>query len=179
MFSKFSQVRRWVTIYIHEHNMFLPLEFLISIHKVSKSLDMQLRSDLSLCISELLIYIATPPADNLVGWVYKSYPHRLLFILNPLLISSLVSDIPIIWNGISIVYKRDCNSSKWASRLLRLIWNKENVLMSKDLFKVFKRLSKNLQVNVGLKNRFLSYSSILKIYPWEQLKYISFYSNFL
>ena len=40
-------------------------------------------------------------------------------------------------------------------------------------------LRKNLQVNMGLKNRFLSYSSILKIYPWEQLKSISFYSNFL
>ena len=31
-------------------------------------------------------------------------------------------------------------------------------------------LRKNLQVNMGLKNRFLSYSTILKIYPWEQLK---------
>jgi hypothetical protein len=40
-------------------------------------------------------------------------------------------------------------------------------------------LRKNLQVNMGLENRFLSYSSILKIYPWEQLKSISFYSNFL
>ena len=28
---------------------------------------------------------------------------------------------------------------------------------------------------MGLKNRFLSYSSILKIYPWEPLKSISFY----
>jgi hypothetical protein len=33
-------------------------------------------------------------------------------------------------------------------------------------------LPKNLQVNMGLKNRFLSYSSILKIYPLEQLKSI-------
>jgi hypothetical protein len=40
-------------------------------------------------------------------------------------------------------------------------------------------LRKNLQVNMGLKNRLISYSSILKIYPWEQLKSISFYSNFL
>ena len=40
-------------------------------------------------------------------------------------------------------------------------------------------LRKNLQVNMGLKNIFLSYSSILKIYSWEQLKSISFYSNFL
>ena len=40
-------------------------------------------------------------------------------------------------------------------------------------------LRKNLQVSMGLKNRFLSYSSILKIYPWEQLKSISFYSNLL
>jgi hypothetical protein len=30
---------------------------------------------------------------------------------------------------------------------------------------------------MGLKNRFLSYSSILKIYPWEQLKSISFYTQ--
>jgi hypothetical protein len=28
---------------------------------------------------------------------------------------------------------------------------------------------------MGLKNRFLSYSSILKIYPWEQLKSIIFH----
>jgi hypothetical protein len=40
-------------------------------------------------------------------------------------------------------------------------------------------LRKNLQVNTRLRNRFLSHSSILKIYPWEQLKSISFYSNFL
>jgi hypothetical protein len=40
-------------------------------------------------------------------------------------------------------------------------------------------LRKNLQDNMCLKNIFLSYSSILKFYPWEQLKSISFYSNFL
>ena len=71
-------------------------------------------------ISELFKYIATPPADNLVGWVYKSYPRRLLFISNTLLISSLVSDIPIILNGISIVNKRVCCASGYITT-----WNKQ------------------------------------------------------
>ena len=114
-------------LYAQQQRIFLLFFCLISTHMVSYNFFLESpRSFQQKWSNFSLTYKATPPYEDLVGWLWREYPSSDTFVVKLWPSLCLVSEIATCMMSKGNLHRprEACSSSKWDAKLLMFRWNK-------------------------------------------------------